>query len=73
MKPEELMDKAKELLNDGKLEDAKAFVEEHKDQIGDKIHDLTDMFGGNLDSITDKLGDNADGILDKVKGLFGKK
>lgn len=61
MKPEELVAKAKEMLNDGKLEDAKAFIEEHKEDIGDKIHDLTGL-----------LGENAEGMLDKVKGLFGK-
>lgn len=73
MKPEELMEKAKDMLKDGKLDDAKAFIEEHKDEIGDKIHDLTDMFGDNFENITEKLGDNAEGILNKVKGLFGKK
>lgn len=73
MKPEELVEKAKDLLKDGKLDDAKAFIEENKDQIGDKIHDLTDMFGDNFDKVTDLLGDNAEGILDKIKGLFGKK
>ncbi|QIL45872.1 hypothetical protein G7081_01575 [Vagococcus coleopterorum] len=62
MKPEELFEKAKEMLNDGKLDEAKEFIEEHKEDIGEKIHDLTDMFG-----------DNAEGILNKVKGLFGKK
>lgn len=68
MKPEELVAKAKEMLNDGKLEDAKAFIEEHKEDIGDKIHDLTGLLGENAG---DALH-NAEGMLDKVKGLFGK-
>ncbi|MDT2596689.1 hypothetical protein P7D52_07400 [Enterococcus dongliensis] len=56
MNREELIKKAKELLNDGQLEKAKIFIEEHKDELGDyydkaktflnadKIDELKDQF-----------------------------
>ncbi|WEG73463.1 hypothetical protein [Vagococcus intermedius] len=62
MNVEELVAKAKELIGDNKIEEAKSFIEEHKDDLGEKAHALTAL-----------LGDNADDILGKVKGLFGGK
>lgn len=35
MTKEELIKKAKELLNEGNIEKAKAFIDEHKDELGD--------------------------------------
>ncbi|MBE9389961.1 hypothetical protein [Vagococcus salmoninarum] len=62
MNVEELVAKAKELISNNNIEEAKKFIEDHKDELGDKLHDITALFG-----------DNADGLLDKVKGFFGNK
>lgn len=35
MTKEELIKKAKELLNEGNIEKAKTFIDEHKDELGD--------------------------------------
>lgn len=63
MNKEELFDKVKGMIGDGKLDEAKGFLEEHKDDLGEYFEKAKDLLG-NLDS--------ADGIMDKVKGLFGK-
>lgn len=62
MNVDEIVAKVKELVSAEKIDEAKQFIEEHKDELGDKLHDLTGL-----------LGDNADGLLDKVKGFFGGK
>ncbi len=61
MAVDELVEKVKSLIREGKLEDAKKFVEAHKDEIGDKVSGLTDL-----------LGKNTEGIADKIKDFFGK-
>lgn len=35
MNKEELIKKAKELLNEGNIDKAKAFIEDHKDELGE--------------------------------------
>ena len=62
MNVDELVAKVKELISNDKLDEAKKFIEEHKDELGDKLHDLTGL-----------LGDNADGLVDKLKGFFSGK
>lgn len=59
---DKLVEKAKAMIDEGKLDEAKKFIEEHKDEIGQKVPELMKMIGG-----------NADDMMDKVKGLFGKK
>ncbi|MGT2867166.1 hypothetical protein [Streptococcus fryi] len=63
MNPNELLDKAKELIAKGDLNEAKKFIEDNKDNLGEyveKAKGLLDSAGG------------VDKVLDKVKGLFGK-
>lgn len=63
MNPNELLDKAKELIAKGDLNEAKKFIEDNKDNLGEyveKAKGLLDNAGG------------VDKVLDKVKGLFGK-
>ncbi|MBP1043035.1 hypothetical protein I6N95_18630 [Vagococcus sp. BWB3-3] len=62
MNVDELVAKVKDLISSEKFEEAKKFIEEHKDELGDKAHELSGLFG-----------DNADGLIDKVKGFFGGK
>lgn len=54
-------DKVKELVENENLDEAKKFIEDHKDEIGDKVSDLSHI-----------LGDNATDVVDKVKGFFKK-
>ena len=62
MNVDELVARVKELVTADKVEEAKQFIEDHKDELGDKLHELSGLFG-----------DNADGLIDKVKGFFGGK
>lgn len=62
MNVDELVARVKELINSDKFDEAKQFIEDHKDELGDKVQDLSGLFG-----------DNADGLIDKVKGFFGGK
>ena len=59
MNVEELVAKAKELINDEKIAEAKAFITEHKDELGEHLDDITKL-----------LGENAGSVIDKVKGFF---
>lgn len=63
MNQNELLDKAKELIAKGNLDEAKKFIEDNKEHLGeylDKAKGLLEKSGG------------VDKVLDKVKGLFGK-
>lgn len=63
MNQNELLDKAKELIAKGNLDEAKKFIEDNKEHLGeyvDKAKGLLEKAGG------------VDKVLDKVKGLFGK-
>ncbi|WP_283678311.1 hypothetical protein [Lentilactobacillus sp. Marseille-Q4993] len=61
MNKDEIIEKIKGLVGDGKMDDAKQFIEDHKDDLGDYYDKAKDMLGG-----------GADGIVDKIKGIFGK-
>lgn len=61
MKKEEIIEKVKELANEGNVEKAKLFLEEHKDSLG-----------GCYDKAKAALESNSgvEGLLNKVKGFF---
>lgn len=59
MNVDKLVAQAKELISADKLTEAKEFITEHKDELGDQLGDVTKL-----------LGDNAGSVVDKVKGLF---
>lgn len=61
MSKNEWVDKVKELVGNGNVEEAKKFIEDHKDELGDKVSEFSHL-----------LGDNATGVVDKVKGFFKK-
>ncbi|HJE15940.1 MAG TPA: hypothetical protein K8W17_07670 [Lapidilactobacillus dextrinicus] len=57
MNASELFDKVKDLVSGGNLDDAKSFIEDHKDELGDYLEQAKGLLdGGNL--------------LDKAKDLF---
>lgn len=57
MNASELFDKVKDLVSGGNLDDAKSFIEDHKDEFGDYLEQAKGLLdGGNL--------------LDKAKDLF---
>ena len=57
MNASELFDKVKDLVSGGNLGDAKSFIEDHKDELGDYLEQAKGLLdGGNL--------------LDKAKDLF---
>lgn len=57
MNTSELFDKVKDLVSGGNLDDAKSFIEDHKDELGDYLEQAKGLLdGGNL--------------LDKAKDLF---
>ena len=60
MDKDEIMDKAKDLVSGGNIDDAKSFIEDHKDDLGDYYDQAKDLLGG-----------GASGIMDKLGGLFG--
>ncbi|MFV0560809.1 MAG: hypothetical protein ACK5NA_08845 [Enterococcus sp.] len=60
MNKDELLEKAKELISSGNVDEAKQFVEDHRDELGDYASQAQDLLK-NLDT---------DGLMDKVKGLF---
>jgi hypothetical protein len=59
MNKDEIMDKIKDLMSSGNLDDAKSFIEDHKDDLGDYY-----------DQAKELIGNNAGGIIDKIKGMF---
>ncbi|WP_353989829.1 hypothetical protein ABVF11_00330 [Pediococcus argentinicus] len=61
MNAQDALDKIKELISGGNLDDAKQFFEDHKDDLGDYADQAKGLLGG-----------GADGIMDSVKNLFGK-
>lgn len=63
MKPQELFEQVKEMIAKKDFSEAKNFIEEHKDDLGqyfDKAKGLVE----NSDAVS--------GVVDKVKGFFGK-
>lgn len=63
MNPTELFDKVKDLIANKDIDGAKAFIEEHKDDLGEYLSNAKALLEGN---------EAVSGVLDKVKGLFGK-
>ncbi|KRM78673.1 hypothetical protein FC84_GL000408 [Lapidilactobacillus dextrinicus DSM 20335] len=57
MNASELFDKVKGLVSGGNLDDAKSFIEDHKDELGDYLEQAKGLLDG---------GD----LLDKAKDLF---
>ncbi|MBU5363364.1 MAG: hypothetical protein ACLTXM_08465 [Enterococcus sp.] len=60
MNKDELIKKAKELLNEGNIDKAKAFVEDHKDELGDYYEKAKVLLK------SEKL----DGLMDRFKKFF---
>ncbi|MGF2941374.1 hypothetical protein [Enterococcus xiangfangensis] len=54
MEREELIKKVKELLNEGNLEKAKTFIEDHKEELGDYYDKAKNLL--RLDKMDDLLG-----------------
>lgn len=63
MEPKELLAKAQEFIKNKDFDGAKAFIEEHKNELGEYFDKAKALLEGN---------DLVNGALDKVKGLFGK-
>ncbi|HEM6115491.1 hypothetical protein AB1395_05530 [Streptococcus pluranimalium] len=63
MKPQEIFDQVKEMIAKKDFSEAKTFIEDHKEDLGqyfDKAKGLIE----NSDAVS--------GVVDKVKNLFGK-
>ncbi|ASZ07750.1 MULTISPECIES: hypothetical protein [Enterococcus] len=60
MNKDELIAKVKEMINEGNLDEAKQFVEDHKDELGSYVEQAKHL----LKDI------DVDGITDKIKNLF---
>lgn len=60
MNKDELIVKVKEMVNEGNLDEAKQFVEDHKDELGSYVEQAKHL----LKDI------DVDGITDKIKSLF---
>ncbi|MBO0482473.1 hypothetical protein [Candidatus Enterococcus courvalinii] len=60
MNKDELITKVKEMVNEGNLDEAKQFVEDHKDELGSYVEQAKHL----LKDI------DVDGITDKIKSLF---
>lgn len=60
MNKDELMAKVKEMVNEGNLDEAKQFIEDHKDELGNYVEQAKNL----LKDI------DVDGITDKIKSLF---
>ncbi|MDA3965605.1 hypothetical protein [Enterococcus thailandicus] len=60
MNKDELIAKVKEMINEGNLDEAKQFVEDHKDELGSYVEQAKHL----LKDI------DVDGITDKIKSLF---
>lgn len=63
MNQNELLEKAKDLIKKGNLDEAKKFIEDNKENLGEYVEKAKGLL--------DKAG-GVDKVLDKVKGLFGK-
>lgn len=63
MAKEDLFDKIKTLVKDGKLDYAKDFYAEHKDSLGDYAAKAKNLIHSSKD----------ENLVDKVKQLFDKK
>ena len=62
MNIDEIVKKAKDLISEQNLTEAKKFIEEHKNELGEYYDKLIQM-----------VSSNADGVIDKVKDIFSKK
>ena len=62
MNIDEIAKKAKDLISEQNLTEAKKFIEAHKSELGEYYDKLIQM-----------VSSNADGVIDKVKDLFSKK
>lgn len=60
MNKDELIAKVKEMVNEGNLDEAKQFIEDHKDELGNYVEQAKNF----LKDI------DVDGITDKIKSLF---
>ena len=60
MNKDELIKKAKELLNEGNIEKAKVFIEEHKVELGDYYDKAKDLL----------KSEKIDGLIDRFKQFF---
>ena len=60
MNKDELIKKAKELLNEGNIEKAKVFIEEHKDELGDYYYKAKVLL----------KSEKIDGLIDRFKKFF---
>ncbi|MBO0431382.1 hypothetical protein [Enterococcus sp. DIV0660C] len=60
MNKDELIAKVKEMVNEGNLDEAKQFIEDHKDELGNYVEQAKNL----LKDI------DVDGITDKIKSLF---
>lgn len=61
MKPEELFNKVKDLIETKDFDGAKKFIEENKDKFGEYLEQAKTLLAGS---------EGASGLLDKVKNLF---
>lgn len=59
MNASELFDKVKDLVSGGNMDEAKSFIEDHKDDLGDYLDQAKGLLDGGS-------------ILDKAKDLFNK-
>lgn len=60
MTKEELIKKAKELLNEGNIEKAKTFIDEHKDELGDYYEKAKNLV----------TSEKIDGLKERLKKFF---
>lgn len=51
----EIMDTVKGLVGEGKLEEARSYVEDHKDVLGDSYGKAMDLINGDPSDILDNL------------------
>ncbi|UDM31785.1 hypothetical protein [Lentilactobacillus laojiaonis] len=56
-----IIDKVQDLVRNGDVDQAKSFIEDHKDDLGDYYQRAKDL-----------LGNDGSGITDKIKNMFGK-
>ncbi|MDY4760635.1 hypothetical protein [Streptococcus thoraltensis] len=63
MKPQELFDQVKEMIAKKDFSEAKNFIENHKEDLG-QYFDKAKALVENSDAVS--------GVVDKVKNIFGK-
>lgn len=61
MNPLDLFNQVKDLIEKKDLDGAKNFIDQHKDELGDYLHQAQDLLKG---------AKGLDDVLGKVKGLF---